>query len=108
MSLSLSGSLGAILGVFFGIYLPQGHTTEEVVRLLTFPALFIGVGNYIILPLSLAFGRRPVVIVSTLVLLLATIGSAVQNSYEAHLATRIIQGLATGATESVCDHLLQI
>lgn len=51
--------------------------------------------------MSLAFGRRPVFIVSTLVLFVATIGSAVQNSYEAHLATRVIQGLATGATESV-------
>lgn len=45
MSLSLSGSLGAILGVFFGIYIQEGHTTDEVVRLLTFPALFIGVGK---------------------------------------------------------------
>ncbi|RDW84249.1 hypothetical protein BP6252_01839 [Coleophoma cylindrospora] len=106
MSLSLSGGLGAILSTFFQLYLPQGHATEEVVRLLTFPALFIGVGNYIILPMSLAFGRRPVFILSVVILLAATIGSAVQTSYKAHLATRIIQGLATGATESLLPLML--
>jgi hypothetical protein len=36
-------------------------------------------------------------------LLAATIGAALQDSYEGHLAARIIQGLTTGATESVGD-----
>jgi MFS family permease len=58
-------------------------------------------GNLIILPLALVFGRRPVFLCSILGLFLATIGAAVQNSYEAHLAARIIQGLTTGATESL-------
>jgi hypothetical protein len=49
MSLSLSGGLGAILSTFFGLYMPQGHTTEEIVYLLTFPALFIGIGITILL-----------------------------------------------------------
>lgn len=65
--------------------------------------LTIFAGNYIILPLSLVFGRRPVFLGSTVILLGATIGSATQNSYQAHLVTRIIQGLATGATESVSN-----
>ncbi|CAI4219805.1 unnamed protein product [Parascedosporium putredinis] len=57
--------------------------------------------NYIILPVSLAYGRRPVFLVSSVILLAFTIGSAVSNSYEAHLATRIVQGFATGASESL-------
>lgn len=44
MSLSLSGGLGAILSTFFGLYMPQGHTAEQIVYLLTFPSLFIGIG----------------------------------------------------------------
>ncbi|KAK8125216.1 HOL1 [Apiospora kogelbergensis] len=63
-------------------------------------------GNYIILPLSLAFGRRPVLVLSSIVLLGATIGSAAQNSYNGHLASRIIQGLATGASESLLPLML--
>lgn len=101
MSLSLSGGLGAILSVFFELYIPQGVSQEQVVQLLTFPPLFIGVGNYIILPLSLAYGRRPTFLGSVILFLLFTIGSAVCNSWEAHLATRILAGVATGATESV-------
>lgn len=103
MSLALIGGLGAILGVFMEMYLPQGHTVSQVVWLLTLPSLFIGLGNFLIMPMALAFGRRPTFLVSVLGLLAATIGSATQNSFEAHLACRIIQGLCTGATESVCS-----
>jgi MFS family permease len=58
-------------------------------------------GNFLILPLGLLYGRRCAFIVSTIVLLGATIGCALNNSWEQHLALRIIQGLAAGATESV-------
>lgn len=47
MSLSIVGGLGAILSIFFGLYIPQGHSTTEVVWLGTFPSLFVGVGEYI-------------------------------------------------------------
>lgn len=63
-------------------------------------------GNYIILPVSLAFGRRPVFLASSIILLVATIGSAVQNDYRSHLATRTVQGLATGASESLLPLML--
>lgn len=112
MSLALVGGLGAILGVFFKIYLPQGHTVNEIVQLLTLPSLFVGLGNFLIMPMSLAFGRRPTFLISITCLLGATIGSAAQNSFNAHLACRIIQGLCTGATESVrqtqLDNLLTL
>jgi hypothetical protein len=45
MSLALVGSLGAILNTFFGIYVPQGYTPDQIVRLLTFPSLFVGIGK---------------------------------------------------------------
>jgi hypothetical protein len=46
MSLSVVGGLGAILGVFFELYVPQGHTSAQVVWLGTFPSLFVGVGKF--------------------------------------------------------------
>jgi hypothetical protein len=47
MSLSVVGGLGAILGIFFGLYMPQGYTATQVVWLGTFPSLFVGIGEHI-------------------------------------------------------------
>jgi MFS family permease len=63
--------------------------------------LLIALGNYLILPLGLVYGRRPAAIISIVVLLVATVGCAVSQTFEQHLGLRILQGLATGATESV-------
>ncbi|KAF5598372.1 HOL1 [Fusarium pseudocircinatum] len=60
----------------------------------------------LILPVALAYDRRPVFLVSTNILLAATIGSAAQNSYNGHLASRVMQGLATGASESLIPLML--
>ncbi|KAI1873993.1 uncharacterized protein JN550_002572 [Neoarthrinium moseri] len=106
MSLALAGGLGAILDVFFALYGPQGYDASDITLLLTLPSLCIGLGNYIILPLSLAFGRRPIFLVSTVILLGATIGAAAQDSYNGHLTARVIQGLATGASESLLPLML--
>ncbi|KAF4449352.1 hypothetical protein F53441_7330 [Fusarium austroafricanum] len=106
MGLALAGGLGAILSVFFQLYGPQGYGPSGIAFLLTLPSLCIGLGNFIILPVALAYGRRPVFLVSTIILLAATIGSAAQNSYNGHLATRVMQGLATGASESLLPLML--
>jgi hypothetical protein len=63
-------------------------------------------GNYIILPFALLCGRRPAFLLAILMTLGAAIGAALSNSYEGHLAARIVQGLATGSTESVSSHNL--
>ncbi|KAF4985976.1 hypothetical protein FDECE_16192 [Fusarium decemcellulare] len=106
MSLALAGGLGAILSVFFALYGPEGYGPADVAFLLTLPSLCIGLGNFIILPVALAFGRRPVFLLSTIILLAATIGSAAQSSYQSHLGTRVLQGLATGASESLLPLML--
>ncbi|EPS31053.1 hypothetical protein PDE_06007 [Penicillium oxalicum 114-2] len=106
MSLSVVGGLGAILGVFFGLYGPQGISSTHIVWLGTFPSLFVGIGNYLILPLGLVYGRRPTALVSITVLFVATIGCAVSQTWLQHLSLRCVQGLATGATESLLPLML--
>ncbi|KAL4931836.1 major facilitator superfamily domain-containing protein [Aspergillus undulatus] len=106
MSLSLVGGLGAFLEVLFEMYMKEGHSTNEIVWLSTFPSLFVGVGNFLVLPLALLYGRRFTTIVSTVVLLAATIGCAACNTWAQHLALRIVQGLAAGVTESVLPLIL--
>lgn len=44
-SLVLVGGLGPILGVFIGMYAPQGKTVQEVVNLTTYPSLVMAFGK---------------------------------------------------------------
>jgi hypothetical protein len=118
MSLSVVGGLGAILGLFIETYGAEGVSPTHVVWLSTFPSLFVGIGksllvnchrfyiltwtgNYLILPLGLIYGRRFAAVLAIIVNFVFTIACAVSSSFEQHFAFRIIQGLATGATESV-------
>ncbi|KAJ5819424.1 hypothetical protein N7474_005015 [Penicillium riverlandense] len=106
MSLSVVGGLGAVLNVFFEMYIPEGISATKVVWLATFPSPFVGVGNYLILPLGLIYGRRSATIASIIILLVATVGCAVSQTFGQHLGLRILQGLATGATESLLPLIL--
>jgi MFS family permease len=47
------------------------------------------------------FGRRPVFLGCCVLLLGSTLGAGAANSYDTHMACRILQGIAAGATESV-------
>ncbi|ENH69986.1 hypothetical protein FOC1_g10009493 [Fusarium oxysporum f. sp. cubense race 1] len=75
MGLSVASGLGAILNVFFEMYIPKGFSSDQVVLLITLPTLFIGL-------------------------------AATQNSYYGHLVSRILQGIATGASESLLPLML--
>ncbi|GAC94368.1 transporter [Pseudozyma hubeiensis SY62] len=98
-SLALIGGLGPIMSTFYGLYHEQGP--EKVTWLSTLPSVMVGLGNLIVLPLSMVFGRRPVALCATVVLIAGCTGSAVAQTFEQHLATRIVQGLAAGISESL-------
>ena len=67
-----------------------------------------GLGNLIGMPIAIAVGRRSVMLVATLVLLLGSILCATAKSLEWHLAARIIVGLAAGQAESVAPLIIQV
>ncbi|KAI4840268.1 MFS general substrate transporter, partial [Aureobasidium sp. EXF-8845] len=100
-SLVLVGGLGPILGVFIGLYAPTGKSIQQVVNLTTYPSLVMAFGSFLILPLSMMFGRRPIFLGCCILLLGSTLGAGASNSYNTHMACRILQGVAAGATESV-------
>ncbi|GAQ45086.1 MFS general substrate transporter [Aspergillus tubingensis] len=106
MSLSVIGGLGSVLDVFFQMYGAEGHSTNQVVWLSTFPSLFVGIGNYIILPLALVCGRRPVMLIANTVLLGSLIGCALSQNWSQHFGLRVLLGFATGATESLLPLML--
>ncbi|CZT17841.1 related to HOL1 protein [Ramularia collo-cygni] len=100
-SLVLVGGAGPILPFWIQEYASSGRDVTEIVKLTTYPSLVMAFGAFLILPLSIVFGRRPVLLGCCLLLLGSTIGAGLSQSYEAHMACRILQGVATGAAESV-------
>lgn len=100
MSLALIGGLGAILGDFFGLYLPARSVTGSNCALIDTAIVFhwywyepaahsrcleqklIRTGNFLVLPIALAFGRRSASLMAATILCFSTVGAACQVSYQ--------------------------
>lgn len=75
--------------------------------LLTYPTLFMGIGNLISMPLALAIGRRPVFLASMALLVASGIWCACSKSLESHIAGRDIMALAAGQSEALVPLIVQ-
>lgn len=64
------------------------------------PTLLMGVGFFIWLPLCVAFGRRPVILLSSVTLFVATLKAGFADNFHQLLACICFIGLAGGATIS--------
>ncbi|EPS27466.1 hypothetical protein PDE_02409 [Penicillium oxalicum 114-2] len=91
-SLTLVGRIGPFLETLIAEYAAT-NTVAEVVGLSTYPSL--------VMALALALGRRPVFLFCTVLLLGSTIAAALSKTFNAHLISRVLEGIATGATESL-------
>lgn len=69
------------------------------------PKLFMGIGAFIWIPLSLAIGRRPVFLLCNVILFLFTILAASARTFHQLLISICFQGLAQGAGTSLVSHL---
>ena len=68
----------------------------------------MGVGNLICMPLALAVGRRAVYLGSLVVLILGGLLAAYSQSYNWHLAARMILGLSAGNSEALVPMMIQV
>lgn len=107
IGLSIVGGLGGLFGFLIPEYLSQGKTVADITHLLTYPTLFMGLGNLISMPLAIAVGRRPVFLASSLLMVVAGVLCITQKNYEWHLAGRIIMGLAAGQAEALCPLIVE-
>ncbi|KAB5550753.1 major facilitator superfamily domain-containing protein, partial [Coniochaeta sp. 2T2.1] len=78
----------------------------ELVRLIAVNVLFLGASSIWWVPLSNKFGRRPVLLVATLVLTLSTVWCGLAKSYGSLMAARIFQGIGGGAADTVSPALI--
>lgn len=96
----------------------MGAIFSEVVRsypgeeqrandLITYPALFMGIGNMISVPLSMVIGRRPVFVASLVILVASGAWCATSKSLSSHIAGRDVMSLAAGQSESLVPLMVQ-
>ncbi|KAM0350519.1 hypothetical protein ACHAPU_003000 [Fusarium lateritium] len=74
---------------------------------MTYPTLFMGIGNLIGMPLGIAVGRRIVLLGATIVTILSAGPCAGATNYEWHLAGRVVLGLAAGQREALVPMITQ-
>lgn len=67
-----------------------------------------GIGNLIGMPLAIAVGRRSVLLLFTLILILGAVLCAVAKTYEWHLAARMVLGLSAGQSEALVPMITQV
>jgi MFS family permease len=51
----------------------EGASYADITALMTYPTMFMGIGNLVTMPLALAIGRRPMFLASLIILIMATL-----------------------------------
>ena len=67
----------------------------------------MGVGNLVCMPLALAVGRRPVYLLSLLILIASAVWAAYAKNYNQHLGARMFLGFAAGQSEALVPMMIQ-
>ncbi|KAI4715911.1 MFS general substrate transporter [Aureobasidium sp. EXF-10727] len=107
VGLALVSGFGGLLGFYIPAYVKVGKGYADITHLMTYPTLFMGIGNIIGMPFALGVGRRIIILMSTLILVVGAILCATAKSYEWHLAARCMVGLAAGQSEALVPMITQ-
>ncbi|ENI01687.1 hypothetical protein COCC4DRAFT_74701 [Bipolaris maydis ATCC 48331] len=99
----MASGISAILPIVKASY----HGDPKTSDLATWPAFFMGVGNLIAIPVAHAVGRRPVYLMSTIVLSFGCLWCACSGSLASHIAGRDIMSIAAGQAEALCPIIVQ-
>ncbi|KAM5354630.1 hypothetical protein ACJ41O_001277 [Fusarium nematophilum] len=107
IGLALVSGFGGLLGFYIPGYTEVGKGFDDITHLMTYPTLFMGIGNLIGMPLGIAVGRRIVLLVATAIMILSAGLCAGAKNYEWHLAGRMVLGLAAGQSEALVPMITQ-
>ncbi|KAJ5953496.1 hypothetical protein N7454_000392, partial [Penicillium verhagenii] len=100
----LASGMGSIFSVVEASYPGQERKAND---LLTYPTLFMGIGNLISMPWAFTVGRRPVFLASMVLLIAAGIWCQCSTSLGSHIAGRNIMSLAAGQSEALSPLIVQ-
>ncbi|KAJ4424439.1 hypothetical protein N0V82_000961 [Gnomoniopsis sp. IMI 355080] len=90
--------------------IPPGVTPpslEKVTMLITIPLITNGIASYFLVPLSIAIGRRPVLLVTAVLAWAGGLWAGFSTSLDSHLAGRAVMGLGAGAVEALIPLIVQ-
>ncbi|CZT18286.1 related to transporter protein HOL1 [Ramularia collo-cygni] len=107
VGLSLVAGFGGLLNFYIPTYAAAGASYGDITALMTYPSMFMGIGNLFLMPLAMAIGRRPVYLFSCVLLVVAAVGAAYVETYNHHLAVRMLLGLAAGQSEALVPMMIQ-
>ncbi|KAI3396085.1 hypothetical protein diail_502 [Diaporthe ilicicola] len=93
-------SPGNLYKAFLHAFTKEEMVPFSVETLSGSPTLMMGLSFFFWIPLSVAFGRRPLVLLSALMMTVASLWAGFTNDYHQLLAAISIMGLAGGATIS--------
>ncbi|KAH6657043.1 major facilitator superfamily domain-containing protein [Truncatella angustata] len=103
-AVATTSGLGAVYPEVMTAY--PGQETRAT-GLLTYPTLFMGIGNLVAMPLCVAIGRRPVFLLSMALLVASGVWCACSTSLTSHIAGRNIFSMAAGQSEALAPMMIQ-
>lgn len=84
-----------------------GPPVWKVALLSSLPLLMNGLASYVLVPLAIAVGRRPVLLAVGILAWSGGLWASFSTSLDSHLAARALQGLGAGAVEALIPLIVQ-
>lgn len=84
-----------------------GPPLVKVNLISTLPTLVNGIASYFLVPFSIAYGRRPVLLFAGLMAWAGGLWAGFSTSLDSHIAARVFQGFGAGAVEALIPLVLQ-
>ncbi len=101
---------GSASGVNPFAIIPPGVMPADIGKistLATIPLLTNGIASYFLVPLSIAVGRRPILLIAGTCAWAGGLWAGLSTSLDEHLIARAIQGLGAGAVEALIPLIIQ-
>ncbi|KAH8688315.1 major facilitator superfamily domain-containing protein [Ilyonectria robusta] len=106
--LSFSLNLGPLANApLFEAYIHEwGCSLAEAIQFTGIAILVLGFSNFIWVPMSTCFGRRPVMILSSLICAISSIWRARATSYGSFMGASVLNGIGAGPCETVMPQII--
>jgi MFS family permease len=79
----------------------------KITLLATIPQITNGIASYLLVPLSIGIGRRPVLLLAAAAAWAGGLWAGFSTSIDQHLVARAVQGLGAGAVEALIPLIIQ-
>lgn len=107
-AVSFSQNLGPLaLAPMFGNYIQlYNRSLADVVQFTGVAILVLGFSNFIWVPMSTCFGRRPVAIFSMMICVISSIWRAKAKDYNSFMGASVLNGLGAGPCETLMPQVI--